>query len=490
MKNVFSLSVLIVLLSGAFMSNASFSANNVPKFGYVPVTFPRDITQVNQFGEHVVLGQILEPLVDADRFGSITRGVAESWHVSTDGKTLTFKISKGQQFSNGKPIGPKDVKFSLDRHLTEKTQSSNFVRAIKEVKVVGTNEIVITLTEPNVSILKALTRDHLGIVPEGWKYDTNSDEPIIGSGPYRLLRKGTKWLLVKNERYHNPTSISIPEWELCFFKNEASDVGSEEIPDFVPMATQDVHDDLLKFAGKKKISMESKEQLSFAQTSLWWHPHGVNYRSNEIKVRAMTLLAQIIENAAKSKHLQRATGIVPVGIAGSLPEPVKLASSKIDKDAKRVKIRVAALGNTFNFLFEGKEVKDLAENFGIDLEMFSFSPNELATLGTKKPDAVIASWAGGFNDPEGFLPLLNLVLGVDFVEYLENLRPLYQSARVEQDWTKRSAIFKEFNQKIVQEMRMIPGWKIPMYSLSRNGLIEEKVGFRYTPRLNNVKRTN
>jgi peptide/nickel transport system substrate-binding protein len=213
------------------MSNASSAATSVPKFGYVPVTFPRDVALVNQFAEHVILGQILEPLVDADRFGSMTRGIAESWSVSADGKTLTFKIGANQHFSNGKPVGPKDIKYSIDRHLKEKTQSSNFVRSIKEVKIKGESEIEITLTEPNVAILKALTRDHLGIVPEGWKFESASNEPIIGSGPYRLLRKNGKWFLVKNERYSKAAAIPISEWELVFFKNEALDLPEGVIPD-------------------------------------------------------------------------------------------------------------------------------------------------------------------------------------------------------------------------------------------------------------------
>ncbi len=168
------------------MSESSLATTSIPKFGYVPVTFPRDIAKVNTFAEHMILGQILEPLVDADRFGSITQGIAESWTISPDGKSISFKIPAGQSFSNGQPIGAKDIKYSLDRHLTEKTQSSNFLKSIKDVIANGENEIVVNLNEPNVAILKALTRDHLGIVPFGWKFDPTSDEPIIGSGAYRF----------------------------------------------------------------------------------------------------------------------------------------------------------------------------------------------------------------------------------------------------------------------------------------------------------------
>lgn len=480
----------VLNFTGVIMSNTSEAGDAVPKFGYVPVTFPRDVALVNQFAEHVVLGQILEPLVDADRFGSMTRGIAESWNVSADGKTLTFKIGADQHFSNGKTVEAKDVKYSIDRHLHEKTQSTNFVRAIKEVKVKSPTEIEIALSEPNVSILKALTRDHLGIVPYGWKYDSSSDEPIIGSGPYRLKKKSGKWYFIKNERYIKAPSIPIPEWELVFYKNEALDLPEGVVPDYVPVATQSVLDDLKKVASKQQAALDTQEQLSFAQTSLWWYPHGSHYRSPEIKSRAMTFLTELVEKKTQEKKLQRATGIVPVGIAGFLPEPIKFDSKKELSSGPKTKLSLAGLGNAFGFLFEGETAKALATKYGFELEFFTFTPSELGTIKNRKPDVLMASWAGGFNDPEGFLPLLNQVLGVDFVEYLENLRPLYQSARVEQDWTKRSELFREFNQKIVLEKRMVPGWKLTTYSVAKRGLAEDKVGFRYTPRLINVKRTN
>ncbi len=41
--------------------------------------------------------------------------IAESWDVSEDGKTFTFKIRKGQKFASGNPITAHDAAFSLQR---------------------------------------------------------------------------------------------------------------------------------------------------------------------------------------------------------------------------------------------------------------------------------------------------------------------------------------------------------------------------------------
>ena len=42
-------------------------------------------------------------------------GVAESYSVSDDGKTITLKIRAGQTFHSGNPLTAEDVAFSLQR---------------------------------------------------------------------------------------------------------------------------------------------------------------------------------------------------------------------------------------------------------------------------------------------------------------------------------------------------------------------------------------
>lgn len=461
-------------------------AGAAPKLGYVPQSFPRDIIQINQFAEHVLLAQILEPLVDADRFGNMTRGIAERWSVSQDGKTIVFYIEKGQIFSNGNPIRAKDVKYSISRHIAEKTQSSNFLKSIKEVKDTAPYEITMILSEANVAILKALSRDHLGIVPDGWVFDSKSNEPYIGSGPYRLKKSGSKWYFEKNEKHARAAHITVPKWELVYFADDATLSVGRDIPDYVPMASQPIFEELTKLSKEKNIPLQSKEQTSFVQTSLWWHPKGKHYASGEMKSRMMAFLDELVEMKTKKLSFQRATGIVPVGISGYLPERVRFEKPEIQKTTKKEVLSVAVVG-AFDFVFEGDEVKKLAESYGLEVNVINVKPIDIGTISSKKPDVVMAAWAGGFNDPEGFLPLLNQLLGVDFVEYLGDLRPTYLQARVEQDWSKRSNLFRSFNQKIVEQKRMVPGWKVPMYAVSRSGLTEENIGFRYTPRLINVK---
>ncbi|MEJ8472910.1 ABC transporter substrate-binding protein [Roseibium algae] len=68
--------------------------------------------------------QTLVDYDDRDFSKGFGPSIAESWDISEDGKTYTFKIADGMKFASGNPITAKDVEFSLRRAiLLKKTPS-------------------------------------------------------------------------------------------------------------------------------------------------------------------------------------------------------------------------------------------------------------------------------------------------------------------------------------------------------------------------------
>ena len=464
---------------------STISAAVPKKYGYVPPTFPRDPAEVNQFAEHIVLGQILEPMVDTDKLGNVTPGLAESWTFEDKGLTIKFKIKKDRVFSNGKKLEAKDIKYTIDRVIQKKSQSSNFLGSISSIEAPASNTLVIRLKEPNVSILKALSRDQLGVVPIDWNFDKDSSEPLVGSGPYRLFKKGTNWNLEVNEKYPKASAISIREWQLVFFADHDLNVPAVGLPDYVPGATLSTKNGMQKVSGFEKL--KTVNQISYAQTSAWWHPHGTHFSSPEMRNRAMGLIEEILDKGCKKLELERATGVIPKGVAGHLAvtQVPKITHKKYEKTEP---LRLAVVGATFDDFLKGNDVQAIAKEHGFQIEIIKVSPSEMPKIAEKKPDIIFAGWAGGFNDPEGFIALLPTFLGKDFGTYIgPALAEKYKRARQEENWTVRSELFQQINEQLRKDQLMVPGWRVPFYIIGQTNMISEEATFRYTPRLHLVK---
>src|SRR3546814_17425972 len=67
--------------------------------------------------DEVVYANIFEGLTRIDRNGAVKPALAESWTVSDDGLTYTFKLRTGVKFHDGTGFDSADVKFSLDPAL-------------------------------------------------------------------------------------------------------------------------------------------------------------------------------------------------------------------------------------------------------------------------------------------------------------------------------------------------------------------------------------
>eukprot|EP01034_Spumella_vulgaris_P004466 gene4466-5698_t len=71
--------------------------------------------------------------LDINDTTKVVGDLADSWTVSDDGLTYTFKLRKGAKFTNGREIVAADVKYSIERAVDPKTQGpgAGFFGAIK-----------------------------------------------------------------------------------------------------------------------------------------------------------------------------------------------------------------------------------------------------------------------------------------------------------------------------------------------------------------------
>lgn len=463
-------------------------ASQVPRIGFAPRSFPRDPIAINQFAEHMLIGQILQPMTDTDQLGNVIPSVASKWHFEEDGKLITFEIDQTIKFSNGKNISSKDVKYTLERHIKSKSQSSAFFRAVLKIEAPTESKIVLYLKHADVSLIKVLSRDHLGIVPYGWEFNEKSNSPYIGSGPYNLQKEDGKWFLEANVYYKNPSSISIKKAELIFYSDDSYSVDFNSFPDIVPLITKNNFDQYKILQPEKASSCSTAEEMTFSQSSAWWNPHSKYFKDKKIRANVLGFLDDQFRLFAKQKNLKLATGFIPIGVMGHLTERLSVRN---ENQSPSIKIKVSSTSAAFKEIFTSEHFLSDMKKHGIEF-VFQF----ITAINVKKaheefkPDITIGSWGGGFNDPTGFIGPLEEDLGMSFEEYLGELKKDFIKAQSEQDWKIRANVFRTIAKSLVENSFMVPGFRNEQYSCLSTAFEKREVSLRYTPRLINYARKN
>lgn len=476
----------IILALGIISMSNLVNATKVPSFGFAPKSFPRDPVLFNQFAEHMLIGQILQPLIDTDQFGNVEPSIAKSWIFENNGMRLVFEIDQSIKFSNGQNVTSYDVKYSLDRHMENRSQSNAFLRVVKEIVVKDPGKLIINLKNADVSILKILSRDHLGIVPKGWKFDKNNLKPYVGTGAYVLEKIGDKWYLVENTFSKLKTSVTLKKLEMVYFSDDSFSIDFQNFPDIVPLLSKKIIEEIRLKRPELIKDCNVAEEMTFSQSSVWWNPKSKFFKNDDVRMFVLSFLNNQIEKHAIEKNLQLATSFIPVGIMGHLTNRLKFKNNNLKK---KIQLKISSSTSSFNNLIESAEFKKTANDLGIDIDYKFISAVSVKEENQKfNPDLTIGSWGGGFNDPTGFLGPLEEDLGMSFEQYLRSLNINFKEAQTTEDWSLRANFFQEIAIKLIENAYMVPGFRNEQYSCISNTFFKKNISLRYTPRLINYSR--
>src|SRR5262245_588439 len=112
--------------------------------------------------------------------------LAESWEVSRDGLTWTFKLRQGVKFHDGQELTSADVKFTFDRLFEKSPGKSDFI-AVDKVEPAGKYAVKFTTKEPFAGLLAALGGFWGFIISEaGIKKHGDLNKAAVGTGPVML----------------------------------------------------------------------------------------------------------------------------------------------------------------------------------------------------------------------------------------------------------------------------------------------------------------
>ena len=130
----------------------------------------------------VVHYNIFETLTKINSDGSVSPLLAESWEVSSDLKTYTFRLRKNVKFHNGEPFNAAAVKFSFDRAAGDKsTNKDKRTFANLSTQVSDEHTIVITNKDIDPDFLFVMGQA-TSIIVEPKSAATNATKPV-GTGP-------------------------------------------------------------------------------------------------------------------------------------------------------------------------------------------------------------------------------------------------------------------------------------------------------------------
>ena len=187
-----------------------FAADTPKQGGEIVITYKDDIATLDPaIGYDWVNWSMIKSLYS--RLMDYTPGtpdlvpsLAETFEVSPDGLTYTFKLRKGVKFSNGREVVASDVKYSIERAVDPKTQGpgAGFFGAINGfedvtggksttlsgIETPDAGTVVFKLSRPDATFLHVLAINFASVVPKEAVEAAAGDfgKMPVGSGTFVL----------------------------------------------------------------------------------------------------------------------------------------------------------------------------------------------------------------------------------------------------------------------------------------------------------------
>jgi len=151
--------------------------------------------------DQILVDNIYQGLVSRTPEQDIVASLASDWTVSPDGLTYTFTLREGVTFHDGQPLTPQDVVWSLTtRRDTPEWRDSARLANVTSITADG-QDITLTLSQPDSSLLWNLTGRAGIILKEADTVDYKTKEN--GTGPFVLKNwtQGDSISFARNDAY-------------------------------------------------------------------------------------------------------------------------------------------------------------------------------------------------------------------------------------------------------------------------------------------------
>jgi oligopeptide transport system substrate-binding protein len=459
-------------------------------------TEPRDLDPhtVTGIPEFQITQNLFEGLVGKDpKTLEPTPGVAESWKISKDGKTYTFKLRKNAKWTNGEPITASDFIYSWKRLLDPTTASEYAYQGyyikggrdfnqgkLKDASRLGLKSadpyaLEVTLENPTPYFLSLLYHHSLYPVHQATveKHGMRWTRPenIVSNGPFSLK----KWqmnqviTLEKNPSYWDASSVKLEK--VNFYAVEKSETEEKMFLTKKLHATATVPTE--KIAPWTKDTSGVLKRHPYLGTYYYWINVNRAPMNNPLVRKALALAIdreKLVKYVVKGGQAP-AESFTPPGTGGFHPQ------SHLPKDSSRVAEAKKLLTQAgfpdgkglqpieilYNTSESHKKIAEAiqqmwSENLGVQATLYNQEWKVfLDTQHSKNYMVSRAGWIADYNDPNTFLDMLTTGNGNNHAGWSNSAYDsLIEKAAKELNPKKRHEIFQKAEDILLEELPVIP----------------------------------
>ncbi|WP_413792680.1 MULTISPECIES: ABC transporter substrate-binding protein [unclassified Pseudomonas] len=432
-----------------------------------------------------VFSNVYDVLVRVDNTGTqLVPGLAESWKVSDDGLTYTFKL-RSAKFSDGSPITASDAVFSLLRIRDNKASLwSDSYKIIDKAQASDPQTLVVTLKTPSAPFLSQLALPNVSILSqkamEKMGEEAYAQEPVA-SGAFIVKEwlRGDRVVLEKNPNFWQADKvsldgvewISIPDDNTRMLKVQAGELDSAI---FVPFSRVEA----LQKDPNLVVHLDPSTREDHLLIN---HEHGLLGKPEVRQALDIAINKKSLVDTVTFGHGQVAYSYIPKGAlyhnADNLQRPYD------PEKAKKMLADAGASGLKLNYVVNAGNEAD--EQIAVLVQQQLAAVGVTATLQKVDPtqswqmlidgeyDLSVMYWTNDILDPD---QKTTFVLGHDTnMNYMtryknDKVKDLVAAARVEVDPTKRKQMYTDLQAIAKQDVNWIDLYYSPYINISRKNI--------------------
>jgi len=432
-----------------------------------------------------VFSNVFDVLIRVDKTGTkLEPGLAESWTVSADGLTYTFKM-RDAKFSDGSPITAGDAAFSLLRIRDNKGSLwSDSYKVIETAEATDDKTLVVKLQNPSAPFLSTLALPNVSVLSKKAVEageDAFAELPTASSGAFivKEWRRGDRVILEKNPNFWQADRvkldgvewISVPDDNTRMLNVQA---GELDTAIFVPFSRVEE----LKKDPNLQVHVETSTREDHLLIN---HEHGALAKKEVRQALDMAIDKKALVDTVTFGLGTVANSYVPKGAlyyyADNLQRPYD------PEKAKAMLAEAGASDLTLNYVVRaGDEVveqtavllqQQLAKA-GVTVNINKVDPSqEWDMLVAGEYDVGVNYWTNDILDPD---QKTTFVVGHDsnnnYMTRYKNdkVKDLVAAARLELDPTKREQMYIEIQKMAKDDVHWIDLYYSPYINVSRKNI--------------------